>query len=1108
MTTLADTITIERRFARSARIDRDLAGSPPLVGYVLQASVAKSLTSMACSQVESGQGAYTWTGPYGGGKSCAALLVANLVAGIGDNRAIARDIAGDEVAGLFEEAFPDSVGRWNVVAVTGSRVGLREAIGAAAQASLGWSDAETAAALASDTTLIDAIAAPRGRGRKTGGTLVILDELGKMLEFAALHGGDVHLLQDLAERAARSEGRLVVLGILHQAFDQYAARADRDARREWAKVQGRFQDLPFLAGPDETVALLGRAIGCERRPAGAKRAAAAVAAEVAKRRPVDERALSSALAATWPLNPVTALLLGPVSRQRFAQNERSVFGFLASSEPAGFQDHLAGTPAKGPATYDPDRLWDYLATNFGMALAGGQDGTRFSLAFEAIERAGAKGGPLHVALTKSAAIIEFFRNGSGLAVSDEFLALAAPAATRGEVEAAIADLLSWAILMPQPRLGGYALFAGSDFDLDEAVARAVATPAAVDLNAIPSRVGLPVVAAKRHYLRTGALRTFDVILDVASRGETPQDVVARLMRSELRGRGRLVLVLNDGTYDRPEIDVRCKLMAKAFRKADAIAAVGAAPEQHGLLGLAGELLALERVTRDNLRLEGDRIARREIGARHAATTEALQRRLDAALNEATWWLSTNEADATREPLAVLASRLADNAFPDAPVIQSELLQRDRPSSSAMAAVRNLMHAMVTSPGERDLGFTGYPAEMGLYMTVIRPFGLHREEDGVLDFRGPDEGDQGRTLTTAWAELESAADTTLDQVYATWAAAPYGMKTGVMPLLALANLMSRRDRVAVYVDGIFQTDFDDVLADKLLQRPEAIRVRRIDRSVQEAVYLSGLARAFGLPHDAPALAVAQTLYRRFEDLTAYARRTRSIGPDAAAVRDAVLRASDPEGVLFERIPEALGGRLSAEAVLEALSSAEGTYGTLLEGLRRTLARGLGVDAGSFDGLRERADNLRDLTNDYAFEAFAMRAGAFDSGDGDIEGLASLLLHRPPHAWSDRDADQALLELAALCRRFRETEALAAVRDRAPTAEAMALVVGLDASVAPVVRSFILTDAERTEAATLADELLATLGRGDRIASVRLAALARAVAGVALDDTLAERHVEAA
>ena len=74
----------------------------------------------------------------------------------------------------------------------------------------------------------------------------------------------------------------------------------------------------------------------------------------------------------------------------------------------------------------------------------------------------------------SAAVIELFRNGSGITVADDFLAESVPRTSKAEVDSAIGDLLEWAILIRQPRLGGYALFAGSDFDLEEAIARSSA----------------------------------------------------------------------------------------------------------------------------------------------------------------------------------------------------------------------------------------------------------------------------------------------------------------------------------------------------------------------------------------------------------------------------------------------------------------------------------------------------------------------------------------------------------------------------------------------------------------------------------------------------------
>ena len=49
---------------------------------------------------------------------------------------------------------------------------------------------------------------------------------------------------------------------------------------------------------------------------------------------------------------------------------------------------------------------------------------------------------------------------------------------------------------------------------------------------------------------------------------------------------------------------------------------------------------------------------------------------------------------------------------------------------------------------------------------------------------------------------------------------------------------------------------------------------------------------------------------------------------------------------------------------------------------------------------------DDANDYAFEAFADRVAALESG-GDIEGALSVLLHRPAHSWSDRDRERTYL-----------------------------------------------------------------------------------------------------
>jgi len=162
----------------------------------------------------------------------------------------------------------------------------------------------------------------RAETAEHGGVLLVLDEMGKLLEAAASAGEDIYVFQELAEAASRSQGKLVVVGVLHQAFDQYASRSGHSIQTEWAKVQGRFVDVPVIAGTDEVITLIGGAIQSQEVHGGSKAIAQVIAKTIQRRRPASPATLPEALDRCWPLHPVTAALLGPCSRRRFGQNER------------------------------------------------------------------------------------------------------------------------------------------------------------------------------------------------------------------------------------------------------------------------------------------------------------------------------------------------------------------------------------------------------------------------------------------------------------------------------------------------------------------------------------------------------------------------------------------------------------------------------------------------------------------------------------------------------------------------------------------------------------------------------------------------------------------
>ena len=76
---LGKCVRVARRFLRSVRIDADFGGAASLDGFICPHSFADVLKTMARHDSEAGQGAFTWTGPYGSGKSSLAVALGALL---------------------------------------------------------------------------------------------------------------------------------------------------------------------------------------------------------------------------------------------------------------------------------------------------------------------------------------------------------------------------------------------------------------------------------------------------------------------------------------------------------------------------------------------------------------------------------------------------------------------------------------------------------------------------------------------------------------------------------------------------------------------------------------------------------------------------------------------------------------------------------------------------------------------------------------------------------------------------------------------------------------------------------------------------------------------
>jgi len=1104
---LADHVHVTRRFQRSVRIDTDLHDPKALEGFVCPRSSAEVLSSMARHVAETGQGAFTWTGPYGTGKSSLVVALSAALNGNARLRSEAASTIGKRTVKELWDALPPKSKGWWILPVIGQRAAPAEVIGEALVANgfvrknhvPKWTDNRVLATLSSLSSQNPGV---------HGGLILFMDEMGKFLEGAAQDGADIYLFQQLAEAASRSKGRLLVVGILHQAFDEYAQRLARDLRDEWSKVQGRFVDLIINTVGDEQLELLAAAIQSDHKAKRATPLSQAVAKVVKQGRPSASENLALTLAECAPLHPVVACLLGPISRRRFGQNQRSLFGFLNSAEPYGFQDFLRDADDRD--LFRPDRLFEYLRINLEPAILASPDGHRWSMAVEAVERCVASGAaPIHLQLLKTIALLDLFKERSGLSATLELLSSCVDGGvSESKVSAALKQLQSWSFIIFRKHLDSFAIHSGSDFDIEQALNEALGSIREVNFRQLKALAGLQPVLAKRHYHATGALRWFDV--DLIPLGEISDRIKAPVPTNGAVG--RFLLVIPTANETKPKAEKVCE---DAIKSAAGDVVIGLSTASWQVMRLAREFLAISKVSEDRPELSGDAVARREVFARIADIRTRLENDLQKMFDTAEWYRHKHRPTRySYSELNILASEIADARFDQAPCMPNELLNRQNPSSNAVAAQKALLKLMVQKEGEPRLGIEGYPAEGGLFESILLKASIYRLSPEGWRFCAPSTKSDPCGLLPAWQaatemlEKNREKSVTMSDLYATWQQAPFGIKQGLLPVLGVAFLLAHRDRLAFYREGVFQARFTDLEVDYLATDPASIQLRWMDLSRESRKILSGLAevvRELDANNKLVLLQpidVARGLIGIHENLKPWTKRTNRLSANALKVRAVFKKATDPNKFLFDDIPTLLQdvgvqpGQAQAEQVIasvrDGLAELSRAYQDMLDRLRQMMLTELEVPNNSrqaLEELRSRAENVRQLSGDFRLNAFVGRLSQFTGAEIDMEGIASLATNKPPRDWVDADLDQAGLEIADLAGKFIRTEAFARVKGRPDKRLAMAVVVGREGRPTPVSGEFAIADTDRDAVEKLILKVQQTLANADqRKRNVILAALA--------------------
>ena len=1058
MATLADSISVRARFARSANLERDLARREPLDGYVVTARALDVVERIAeTASTGAAGGAWSLTGPYGSGKSSLALLIDAAFGGDSDTRRAAVGLiddasqqVGELIRGAHRRHGTESCG-FHRGLVTAGREPLNRtvlwALYSAVLRSYGEvpSRKEFRASAALKRALKDAESDdPRRTGPSPSALvdiarclaedaplLLVIDEFGKNLE-AIRDGGDAdpYLLQQLAEAGQGSGLPIFVVTLQHLSFEDHLIGASSTQRREWAKVQGRFEDIAFVESANQTRALIGTVFDVHDDLLSTQLSRwANDQAEAMRRLGIADLADPATVASCYPLHPLAALVL-PELCNRHGQHERTLFSFLAGHHAASAASFLAETdlPTKGPLpTMGLDAVYDYFVDSSALQIESAGMSARWTeIATRLRDAHGLT--PNQTRLAKTVALLNLVSTTGTLRASRAILAL-----TADGTDETLAELETAGIVTYRDFADEYRIWQGTDIDINLLLGTARQRVALQPLVEILDKTDQPQpVVAARHSAKHDVLRVFRRRYTDASEQLEPLEAFSRYDGE--------VLLLVDSSGAVPTL-------ARPWAGAKPI--VAAMPADLTALDVAARETAAVQVGLDDPSVVDDWVARRELSERMAQARVALDQALAETFgSRACRWVllgaKARELPGGRGSAAL--SDAADIAYPDTPRVRNEMLNRSELTSQGAKARGLLSAAMIEHGTEPGLGMQGHGPEVAMYRAFLERTGLHGPDNrnDSMAFQKPADG----SLRPVWKMLQEEFKRSTSQrinlrdVYAALLSPPFGMKEGAIPVLVTAALIASSDDVAIYHHGTFKPLLTPELSELMVRNPGHFDIKHFANTtgarrqvIDALVSQLGLRPSFRKHRVANVLTVVGHLVSRISRLENYTRQTHNLSVSTIRAREVLLTAVEPDELLFTSLPEALGfPSVSAESTEYLLAEAYAAgVGEVVDELRACFEQLLDQQfellldtsaEGSRLSVMGHAASLDGEVLDPEVRAFVLSL-ANDSIESDtdwVKAVATVVAKKAPAEWTDDDLLRFWRELHEKFAAFRRLLAL--------------------------------------------------------------------------------------
>ncbi len=841
---------------------------------------------------------------------------------------------------------------------------------------------------------------------KIAPVVIILDEFGKNIEYFTTdetQESDLFLLQELAEMSG--PGRKIPLSIItlqHMAFEEYAVGASHARKQEWAKIQGRFEDIPFANSPNQTRQLISNTI--KLTPNNSRRRIvrnwAKSKAKLLQNLGIEGGFDPDLIASCYPLEPL-ALEVLPELCSRYGQHERTLLSFISDggkNTVATFIDENYWQDDK-PPTIGLDTLYDYFISGTSMINSSSANITRL-MEIETIIRDSYGLDKIEIKTLKTIGILNLIARSGYLRASQQIIDYVIGAKSKQILK----KLQNKSIITYRKYADEYRIWHGTDIDIAAKLDMYKKRYSKSSLTQMLQNVIElePVVAAK-HNIKYGTMRLFErrfatsseIILDDSYDGAILYDT----------GSSTNVIC------NKPLITVK--------------------PEDTSiLLREAINVMAIRDILENDQDVISDWVSHKELEERLSDAEIILDREFGNTHGSTARWSYDNKM-LNGTPSAI-ASTVSDDAYPDTPKIHNEMINRTILSSQGTAAKRQLLENMIIDTNKARFGIDGYGPDRAVYEAIFVKNNIH-VADSNLDWKLKSPSSDN-TLYPVWDKIlkmlkKSKKRVSLHSIHQLCKMPPYGMKTGTIDIIITTILLIYKNNIALYEHGTYSPKLGIEIVERMIKNPSHFELKYFTSTASKKQLLSTVIKDFDINSEGSVLDVVSHLVRITSVLVPYARQTKNLDKNTIAVRNTILEAREPDTLLFESLPKALGfdsfnsDKSKSEitkfskTLTKSKTNLQNAYSKMLQDIKKMLFDYTGID--DRKKVSQAASVMLKNVTDHKMKVFltVVSSDTIDREEDWISYIALSLTDVPPESWKDDQCELFENNLAEVSRRFK-------------------------------------------------------------------------------------------